>query len=378
VRPDLLVAAALALAAPATAQTCTLQVDLAADPDGAGPPAWTWLRDQALGRLLGTGAGLGPRAALRLTWDEAGALRGERGATADDDGVYARFELRGGRTVLGRGSCSFDGAERWLFEPGAGAQPAPIGDLVARFGPEVRTGWLELDLAAAIGNLMPGVVPGDVHGELLTLGAEQCGTVAVLARSGSGAAVQIVGRSGGGLALPALLLTLAAPRSADPRPAAGAVERWLLLAATARAAEQEEAARQLGRFDDPRAVRALERLLFADGRIRLVAMHGLGRLRARGSISAILAAVDEEVPGSAEVAARVVGAMAPDGVRRAWAGAGAADLAAPAAPGGSGGGARAAPPDAAVPPTGDRRWLPALLGGLAGGAAIALVLARRR
>src|SRR5690606_37323482 len=182
--------------------------------------------------------------------------------------------------VVARGRCAHDGTERWQVD---GARlprhlPADLASLRARFGREAASGWLDLDVGSAVGNLLPAALDTDPIDVALTLGAHECGDLAVLARPDPDG-LTVVGRSRGGLALPAVLLAAAARRAAQTADglASDGPERWLLLAASAHAAEREEAARQLSRFDDPRAVEMLERLRHADGVVQLVAAQGLSR-----------------------------------------------------------------------------------------------------
>ncbi|MFZ9133160.1 MAG: FAD-dependent oxidoreductase, partial [Gemmobacter sp.] len=76
-------------------------------------------------------------------------------------------------------------------------------DLVALVGPSVRNGWLEADVSTAVGNLMTAATTADALSEAMTLGAFECGTLGLFARTARGGTLRVVGKSDGGLTLPA-------------------------------------------------------------------------------------------------------------------------------------------------------------------------------
>ena len=302
------------------AQGPRLEARLAADPSRTGPPAWTWARELAARTLGGIDD---PFDALLVGIDADGDIAVGVDPDAVDGAPYLRFELRVGDRTPVAGECDRQGHARWQVREGVvlADLPGPVRAICSRFGYEARTGWLTLDLSTAVGNLMAAATDGDAISEALTIGASECGSVAVLARRGDDGSLAIEGNSEGGLLLPALLIALAdrqsgrvAARTAPPL--ADDLERWLLVAASAVREEQEEAARQLGRFRDPRAVRALERLLRGEGLVRLIAMHGLVRQGATTSLGAIVAAADPRQPGTVSLAAQAVWSLAPESVRR--------------------------------------------------------------
>lgn len=313
---------ALALAGGnAAGQDARLALRLAPDPTHAGPAAWTQVRDQALRAL--TGDALDPFAGIVLAFDGNAKLRVEPDHEALGD-AYLRFELivDGRKLVSGEGDRH--GREAWLVHANLPwtALPAPVRSLCERFAFEATTGWLTFDLPTAVGNLMAAGTEGDLISETLSLCTAECGSVALFARVADDGAWRVEGRSGAGLVLPALLLTLAdfqAGRfgNAARVPLADDLDRWLLLAASAVQEEQEEAARQLGRFRDPRAIRTLERLLFGSATLRELAMWGLVRQRSVRSLGAIVAAADARHPGTVALAAQAVWTLAPAPVAEA-------------------------------------------------------------
>ena len=323
-----LIALALAFVArggaqePATGADVELVVILAAAGEVDGPPAWAWMRRNTLQRVVEVDCA--PDEAIELRLDSRGRLTC-RPAAIDVRPAYAVLELRGGGEVLARGQCEVDGSESWTVPARLTKErlPAALCGLVDRFAYEARTGWLALDLATASGNLMVAAATGDPLGDALTACAAECGTLVVVARRTPDGALQVQARSGGGLALPAVLLALADAQSgiapARHERLADDLERWLVLAASAQSAEQEEAARQLSRFDDLRARAALERMLHAGGRARVIAMEGLVRLGAVDSLGAIVAAADPGIEGSVELAAVAVWSLSPQPVRDALA-----------------------------------------------------------
>ncbi|MFO1054979.1 MAG: hypothetical protein U1F36_22385 [Planctomycetota bacterium] len=301
-------------------QSARLQIHLRADGEHRGPAAWVWAREN-LARSLSPQLA-DPLAALLVTIDESSRIT----IVVDPAPVtesYLRFVLTCTDGSRIEGECDGNGHERWSVPAGfdRDALPPALLPLCTRFGYEARTGWLSLDLCTAVGDLMAGAAEGDPTSSALTLGAAECGTVAVLARSDAKGALSVEGQSDGGLLLPALLIALADRQSGRASRNAGThladdLDRWLLLAMSAEHEEQEEAARQLGRFQDPRAVHALERLLRGEGMVRLIAMHGLVRLHSVRSLGAIVAAADPKQEGSVSLAAGAVWSLAPDPVAR--------------------------------------------------------------
>lgn len=316
-RAALILCAAIA-AQVATAQEARLAVRFAADPEHRGPAGWTFVREHALPALSEELAD--PFDSLRVTIDEHAKVKVERDDRSDapPDTSYLRFELIAGGRIVATGTCDHVGRETWFVrgDLDRNVLPPPLRTLGDRFAYEATTGWLTLDLPAATGNLMAGSAEGDLASAMLTIGTAECGTVALFARRGDDGTWRVDGRSDAGLLLPAILVALADLQSGrldadDARGLADDLDRWLLLAASAAREEQEEAARQLGRFRDPRAIATLERLLRADGPLREIAMHGLVRQGALRSLGAIVAAADPARPNSVALAALAIWTLAP-------------------------------------------------------------------
>ncbi len=275
----------LGLGAGLAAQRTALELRLASDAAPGAPAAWRLVRREILARVPGWPTDVSPTDAIRVTVDETGKLTARRDPSPLEQ-RYAEFELSIGPDVVVSGACDATGTERWRLDAGTAATNRRLKRLFDRFAPDASTGGLTVDLPALIGNLMGGAAHGDALGELLTLAPLECGDVEVVAvpSDGDDTVWRVIGHSGGGLLLPALLVAIADAQAAGMKidaPVAGdEVDRCVLLATTATGDEQLEAARQLSRFDDPRAIHALEGLLHADGDLRLVARMGLARLEA--------------------------------------------------------------------------------------------------
>ncbi|MGE0142830.1 MAG: hypothetical protein AB7I19_06160 [Planctomycetota bacterium] len=310
-----LVLAALLLPAIAWTQSARLVAEIAPLDSRSLPPGLRWLR----ATLLEHGdRGIEANAGLRLQLGRDGGLSLSASKTIDlgDDAMRFTLELDGEAQV--RGACDRRGHETWWIDPELDLEklPTELRRLVERFGYEAATGWLTASLDAIVGNLATAILEGDPSSEALMMGAAECGTVALLARRTKDGTLRVDGSSDGGLLLPTVLVLLADRQSGDdgevpPKAITADVERWILMAASARADEQEEAARQLGRFQEPRAIATLERLLHGDADLRLTAMHSLVRLRSTTSIAAIAAAADPKIGGSVEFAARAIWSLLP-------------------------------------------------------------------
>lgn len=301
---------ALVLAGLSRAQAPTLRVEavLAADAARKGPAAWTFVREFVLPQVVGDPSGVPPVAeAIRVRLDDQGNLEVQPDVLREDlDGAYARFRLFVGSEAKAEGSCAFDGTERWNLDEPLADLPALLDRLVALVGPSVRNGWLEVDVSTAVGNLMTAATTADALSEAMTLGAFECGTLGLFARTAHGGTLRVVGKSDGGLTLPAVLTALAIAQGGPGPGGPGTgdrdeLERHLLLAASAHAAERDEALRQLSRFDDASARDALTRNLLDDGPARTIAVHGLAR--DRRALDPLLRAAEAGDPLAPAVAA---------------------------------------------------------------------------
>ena len=293
----------IAATAALPAQDLKVDVRLAADPGHAGPVALVWLREEVLPRLPQWPGGLDPFAGVRLEIDEHGVRCTADGAAHDY--FDATLQIRG----IGRleGHCGRDGLERWRGE-GLSLPASRVRNLVALTGLSHHDGPVTLDTAAFVGGLWNGACTSAATELLLSLGPTECGplTVKVLRE---GEQVQVVGRSDGGLLLPAALALLAdlasrAPRAGDALAARSKDEAqaWRVLAAAARDGDREEAARQLSRHADDQSRDMLERLLQADDYTRVVAMESLIRAGAVATLPRLLEAVDPARPDTEELA----------------------------------------------------------------------------
>ena len=314
-------ATAALLAAAPRAQAPELRVEAVLAPDAArsGPPAWTFVREDVLPQVVRDENGVPPlSAATRIRLDAEGKLDVQPDRLEEDLGdAYARFRLFVGGQAVAEGRCAFDGTERWEVDTrltDAGTLPPILDRLRAMVGPSADRGWIQVDVSTAIGNLMAASAAADVLSDAMTLGAFECETLMVFARPTSRSTLRVVGKSGGGLTLPAVFAALAmgqgGPGPGGPgRGDRDELERHLLLAASAQAAEREEALRQLARFDDAQARDALTRNLFDDGPARTIAVHGLAR--DRSALDPLLRAAEKGDPLAADVAAGLL----PEAVR---------------------------------------------------------------
>jgi hypothetical protein len=302
-------AAAAMLAGLAPAQSAGLRVDalLAADAERNGPAGWTFVREYLLPQLVSDPSGVPPIGdALRVRVDDQGNLDVQPDVLGEDLGAaYARIRLFVDGEVCAQGTCAFDGTERWELDAPIEPMPPLLGRLIALVGPSARHGWLEVDVSTAVGNLMTAATAADALSEAMTLGAFECGMLGLFSRTTSGGRLRVVGKSDGGLTLPAVFAALAVHQGGPGPSGPGAserddLERWLVLAASAHAAERDEALRQLSRFDDRKAREALTHNLLDDGPARTIAVHGLAR--DRHALDPLLRAAERGDPLAADVA----------------------------------------------------------------------------
>lgn len=301
-RTGLVVAALLALTAPAAAQRAPeLRAAFAARASRLLVPAIEW--------LCGTCLPARPEWPSDLDRDGPFAIvLSPRGLSITPTNVT----LPAG--VVAAGSCSFgddrptvfccgvDGTEDW-FVPRDFAAPAPWRALLADLGADVLDAPRTLDAAVVIGHLAGAMVDGDPRAETLRLGSASCAQVAWTAWT-TATHVRVRGRSDGGLTLPATLLLLAT--GTEPTTAASLALR----AFAARDGDRAEAARQFARVHDPRSVAALRALLHAEDTVALAAIDALVRLRATDELPNIVAAAKADAPWASLAAA--------DAVRELW------------------------------------------------------------
>jgi hypothetical protein len=281
-----------------------VSVRLAADPARSGPPALTWLRRSALASLPGWPGERDPFGELTLQLSARGvrfdgAALGELG----DSYLCATIDVPGAGRLSVRGD--FAGLEEWRCEdlsPSRGR----LGELLDVLGLVRHRGPLLLDVGALVGGWLPGLDHADPLAPLLGMGPAECGEL-TLSIERQGNAWRALGRSRGGMLLPAVLWVLADLR-ARPESRNGArrqvapSERWVWLARCARDGEREEAARQLVLCAGALADDTLERLLLADDFTRAVAMDALVRRGAAGSLERVVHAATPAIDGTEALA----------------------------------------------------------------------------
>lgn len=307
-------AAAALLGGALLAQEPTVRIRLAPDPHRLGPPAWTWLRERVLPEV---GRGLRPEEAfdaleLHLSRCHLRVLRARPPA-----GDYLEATIRAGGTLLAKAQGRFDGLERWQVHAAADRHALPgLRALVARIGLDRDHGPLAFDVAALVGNLAGPIDPrGSPRDTALAIGPTECGELLVAVRPGA-RGWRVVGRSDGGLLLPALLAALA-DLSARPRSGWREVsqpsewDRWRLRAFAARGPARLEAIRQLALCETRAARHTLRRLLFDDA-TRLVAMDALIHAGASEMLPALVAAATPEVQDTEAMAVRALAAWLPE------------------------------------------------------------------
>jgi len=296
-------------------QAPLVELSLAEDSEQRGPAAWTYVRASILPRLPGWPEDQPAFAAIKLSVYRDGRIESRPG-TSSDAYLAARVQLPSGTIISA--SCDHAGLEKWQLHP-SGYLEARLEQLLKVFDLRHERNLLSLDVGAVTGNLMAGSVSGDPLHSLLTEGAVECGVLR-LAVFHEDDRWLISGKSQGGLLLPSVLALLADLQrypAADgkifgPRPMAD-IDRWLLLAAAGRGSIREEAARQLARFDSPRATRGLEQLLHSEGASRNVAIASLIRRGEEGSLTKILASGesgDEEAAALADYARSILSEQA--------------------------------------------------------------------
>ncbi|MEM7202041.1 MAG: hypothetical protein AAF628_17365 [Planctomycetota bacterium] len=278
----------------AAAESPTAEITLAADPECKGPAAWCWVRENVLPSLDAWPSDLNPHDAIRIHVSrdhlEIAPAPATPPAPPDSASHYLHAELRIPVTGTLRVTGDVDGREEWTGK--VHATPARrLGHLLRTLGVTAAPGPLELDVAALVAAVDPLHVDADATSAQLALAAAHCGVV-TLQLLHTSPTLRVVGRSDGGLLLPALLLVAADARAPIVTAAGptGADHRWLVRARCARGFERTEAARQLAISDDPRAAEALADLLLADPWTRATAISALVRRREAEALPDVLAA----------------------------------------------------------------------------------------
>ncbi len=263
-----------------------IAIHLPADPSHRGPPALV----QARAMLPEFGAAAhDPFSALLLELDGDG-LR----VQPDSSTTAAGLALRAKITVDGEeihAVCDQGGLETWRASRGRALRTPPLRALAAQLDLVRAPGPVWFDVAALVGGRMAGVQMESPLGRLGTLGAVECGDL-VVQLDKEGDDVVVIGRSRGGLLLPALLLHLAAQSTPTP----SSTQAWQLLAYAARDSRREEATLHLGRAEDPTAADALRSLLFATDMACGRAAEALARRREPEALAQLTRAVRTATP----------------------------------------------------------------------------------
>lgn len=282
-----------------------LTLDLAEDRGRTGPPAWVWVRGELPSLVADWPRGRDPWAPLRLEIDlETGDVGIAESEVTATEPPYLRAQLTtdAGPPLL-TGSMDSAGYENWALAPDAPEWPDRLRFLAELLQLE-RPGLLCFDVGALASHMTE---VGAIHDasptqQLVTRGASECDVVCFVTEQTDDGLVVASGQGGGGLSLTAAVLALAeiaghggtmtTRRDVDP------AERWRLLAYASRDPAGFEAAAQLARLGDADAVDVLRRLLWHEGPTRVGAMHGLIRAGSQDSLPQLMAAVDDEVPGT--------------------------------------------------------------------------------
>lgn len=266
-------------------------------------PAIAWLCDEYLPSLPQWPAGLDPNTSFSLSLSAAG-LQIRATEVAVPAGAVAigscSFSASDQAPLLFR--CDENGRERW-FVPSDLRLPTRWQQFLHAIEADLVDTSRTLAVAVIIGHLAGALVDEDPRAELLRLGPSLCGDATWLAWH-QGDYLHVCGRSDGGLMLPLTLLALAI---AD---GGGELSSLSLRAYAARDADQDEAARQLGRTDRDLDARTLRALLHGNDGVRLTAIEALVRHGASQELPAIVRAASEQTPW-ATIAAR-------DAVLRLW------------------------------------------------------------
>jgi hypothetical protein len=279
-----------------------------ADAAQSTPLALQWLRDEWLPALDAWPADRNPQQAfsLRVSRPRADSTR----LVVDDAVVLpsgtaycGEWQMAPGLTIAFAGDEA--GTERWQVH--GRTVPAAVHELLVALNLDADGAPRRLDPLALLAHLSGPVVHGDPTADLLSMAAARCGEVTLSARH-TADGIEVLGRSEGGLLLPALLVHQAMQRPAAVSPVDPDL-RLALRAFTSRDGDRSEAARQLQRHGSA-GLTALRAMLHADEPTRTAAIDSLVRLGAAGELPEILGAADESMPMAC--------AMAEHALRELW------------------------------------------------------------
>ena len=276
------------------------EVAIAPAAQRAAAPAVAWLCESWLPRQAAWPRGRDGREGLRLAVTQDGIAVRPLDTPLDPRTLALGACTSGGRTALF--ALDVDGAEDWYLPPDFAPPPA-WRDLLTHLDGFALDRPRTLDTVVVVGHLAGGLADTDPRGELLQLGGSLCGDVTWLAWR-TPQWLRVRGRSGGGLALPAALMQLAAGSG-------HATDGLALRAFASRDADRAEAARQMLRRDDDGVRAPLRAALHADDGTRLAAIDTLVRRRSTADLAAIVAAADADAPWATLAAADAVRALWP-------------------------------------------------------------------
>lgn len=263
-----------------------------------GAPGLGWLRREVIARLPEWPAPRDPDLAFALHF-EGGRVR-----------IAEAVDLPPGTAVVGQASrrgttvdfeCRSDGSESWRVDVRR-SQPdlAPLLDVL-----RVPTNGTphSLDLTALLGHLAGASVSDDDASMRMLSGAALCGEVVVEARR-FGSSMRVLGRSGGGLCVPVVLVATAMRRDAAKR-VVDDEDEWALRAFAATDGDRTEAIRQVQRAG-AESLPTLRAMLHGDEACRLAAIDAMLRLRAAGELPRIANAAEATMPLAVAMAATAV------------------------------------------------------------------------
>ena len=267
------------------------------------PAALRWLRHHALPRLVEWPEGHSPADPFTLHCHPTSVRIDDPVSLPAKVVTAGEAQLPGGTRI--EFSCDNKGREEWRIEPGAPAHD--VMSVVTALHVAIDGAPRTIDLSTWIGHLGGPAIPGDPMADLLTIGAAECGELTIAART-SGRDIRVIGRSRGGLTLPAVLAWLCIQRESAWLPAT-AVDMWCLRAFGSRDGDRAEAARQLQRAGRA-GLPGLRALLHAGESDRLAAIASLMRLHAVAELPRIVASADADLP--------LVDAMATAALNEMW------------------------------------------------------------
>lgn len=269
-------------------------------------PAIAWLCEEFLPSLPQWPADLDPQQPLALSLSLTGLqiratdVTVPPGAVAVGTFSFAAATANEDNAIAWR--CDHNGHERWHV-PKQMQLPHTWRNLLHTLEADLVGTARTLSVPVIAGHLAGGMADGDPAAAALRLCPSLCGDATWMSTQHDGY-LEVRGRSGGGLMLPAALVAIAIVDGG------GELSTLSMRAFAARDGDQAEAARQLGRSDRTVDVATLRSLLRGDDPVRLTAIESLVRHRQSQELVNIIAAARADKPW-ATIAAR-------DAVKRLW------------------------------------------------------------